>query len=139
MKHLEIKAIRPKKNHYYSDAGIEHKYAPNLLKCQFNPETLNTHWVGDITCLRTHRGWSYLACVLDLSTKEIVGYSLSTSPDAKLAKEALDNTIKYQQLNTSKLMYHSDQGAQYSAKEFRSRLQRAEYNSKYEPSRKLLG
>ena len=73
MKHLEIKAIRPKKNHYYPDAGIEHKYAPNLLKRQFNPETLNTHWVGDITYLRTHRGWSYLACVLDLSTKEIVG------------------------------------------------------------------
>jgi transposase InsO family protein len=78
--------------------------------------------LNDITYIRTYQDWSYLACLLDLATKEIVGYSLSTTPNARLAKEVLDNAIKRQQPNTEKLMYHSDQGVQYSAKEFRNRL-----------------
>lgn len=122
MNKLNIKAIRPKKRHYHSLSGKEHKYAPNLLKRQFNPSSENTHWLGDITYLKTHQGWSYLACVLDLSTKEIIGYSLSQAPDAKLANEALHNAIKRQTLNTSKLMFHFDQGVQYSAKIFRDKL-----------------
>lgn len=75
MSKANIVAIRPKKKHYYPNSGQEHKYAPNLLKREFYPETHNTHWVGDITYIATHQGWSYLACVLDLSTKEIVGYA----------------------------------------------------------------
>lgn len=122
MKHLNIKAIRPQKRHYYPNSGHEHKYAPHLLKRQFNPETHNTHWVGDITYIRTHQGWSYLACVLDLATKEIVGYSLSKIANAELAKSALDNAMKRQQPKTEHLMFHSDQGVQYSAQEFRRRL-----------------
>jgi hypothetical protein len=80
MKHFNIKAIGPKKRHYYPDAGDDHKYASNLLKRQFNLATHKTHYVGDITCIRTYQGWSYLACVLDLATKETIGYSLSTTP-----------------------------------------------------------
>ena len=122
MKEANVIAVRPKENHYYPTSGVEHKYAPNLLKRQFNPETYNTHWVGDITYIRTHQGWSYLACVLDLSSKEVVGYALSQSPNAKLAKDALSNAIARQSPVTSKLMFHSDQGCQYSAKEFRNTL-----------------
>ncbi len=122
MEKLNIKAIRPKKRHYYPLSGKEHKYAPNLLKRQFNPSSANTHWVGDITYLKTHQGWSYLASVLDLSTKEIVGYALSQTPDAALANKALLNAINRQTPNTSKLMFHSDQGVQYSAKVFRDKL-----------------
>ena len=122
MEKLNIKAIRPKKRHYYPTSGKEHKYAPNLLKRQFNPASVNTHWVGDITYLKTHQGWSYLACVLDLSTKEIIGYALSQTPDAALANEALLIAISRQKPNTNKLMFHSDQGVQYSAKVFRDKL-----------------
>ena len=122
MSKANIVAIRPKKKHYYPNSGQEHKYAPNLLKREFYPETHNTHWVGDITYIATHQGWSYLACVLDLSTKEIVGYAMSQSPNAKLAKDALTNAIKRQQPNTNLLMFHSDQGVQYSAFEFRNLL-----------------
>ncbi len=117
-----IVAIRPKKKHYYPNSGKEHKYAPNLLKRDFYPETHNTHWVGDITYISTHEGWSYLACVLDLSTKEIVGYAMSQSPNAQLAKDAIMNAIKREQPNTNLLMFHSDQGVQYSAIEFRNVL-----------------
>jgi transposase InsO family protein len=69
MNKLNIRAIRPKKRHYYPDSGTEHKYAPNLLKHHFSPASINTRWVGDITYLKTHQGWSYLACVLDLVSK----------------------------------------------------------------------
>ncbi len=78
--------------------------------------------VGDITYIRTWQGWSYLACVMDLSTKEVVGYALSQSPNKQLAVEALNNAIKCKQPNTQDLLFHSDQGVQYSASLFRNRL-----------------
>ncbi len=92
MKEANVVAVTPKKQHYYPNSGEECRYAPNLLKRQFNPETLNTHWVGDITYIRTNQGWSYLACVLDLGSREIVGWAVSQSPDAKLA-ELLSNLV----------------------------------------------
>lgn len=122
MKKADVVAIRPMRKHYYPDAGKEQTYAPNILKRQFNPSTHNTHMVGDITYIRTWQGWSYLACVMDLSTKEIVGYSLSQTPNAQLAVEALDNAIKCKQPDTRNLLFHSDQGVQYSSSLFRSRL-----------------
>ena len=74
--------------------------------------------MGDITYIRTHQGWSYLACVLDLATKEIVGWAMSKRPNAELAKVALSHAIRRQKPDTSNLMFHSDQGVQYSAKLF---------------------
>jgi putative transposase len=115
MKRAHVVAIRPQKKHYYPDNGKEQKYFPNLLNRQFNPETINTHWVGDITFVRTHQGWSYLASVLDLASKEIVGRAFSQHPNAELAKQALQHAIKMQQPDTAQLMFHSDQGVQYSA------------------------
>ncbi|MDF1587914.1 MAG: IS3 family transposase, partial [Gammaproteobacteria bacterium] len=113
-----VKAIRPSRKHYYPNAGKAHLIAPNLLDRQFNPEQANTHWVGDITYIRTRQGWSYLACVLDLATKEVVGWAMSTSPNAELAKAALSHAIQRQQPDLTKLLFHSDQGVQYSAKLF---------------------
>ena len=115
MKKANIVAITPRKRHYYPNAGKTHTKATNILDRQFYPETINTHWVGDITYVRTHQGWSYLACVLDLASKEIVGWAMSKSPNAELAKAALRYAIRKQQPDPSKLLFHSDQGVQYSA------------------------
>jgi len=115
MKKANVIAVTPKKKHYYPDAGKTHKKAPNLLNRQFEPGTVNTHWVGDITYIRTYHGWSYLACVLDLGTKEIVGWAMSQQPNAALTKEALHNAIKKHHPDTTRLLFHSDQGVQYSA------------------------
>jgi transposase InsO family protein len=76
---------------------------PHLLKRQFNPPHVNTHWVGDITYIRNHHGWIYLATVLDLVSREIIGYALSQTPDAQLARQALIGAMKAQQPDTSKL------------------------------------
>ncbi len=90
----------------------------NILNREFNQKTPNTHWVGDITYIRNHQGWSYLATVLDLATKEIVGWSLSQKPNAKLAKKALQNAIRRKHPDTSKLLFHSDRGVQYTSNLF---------------------
>lgn len=122
MKTLGLVAKRPKKPHYYT-MGKEQPATPNLLKRAFNPSEINTRWVGDITFIRSHQGWSYLATVMDLANREIVGYSLSRTPDAQLAKQALTNAIAQHQPTTKGLMFHSDQGVQYSAKLFQETLQ----------------
>ena len=120
MKQAGIIAKVPKKPHYYL-SGKENPTIPNILIRQFNPEQVNTHWVGDITYIRHHQGWSYLATVLDLGSREIVGYALS-QPDAKLARQALIQVVKNLQPNTNKLMFHSDQGVQYNADLFKQTL-----------------
>ena len=94
MKCLGIVVKFPKKKHYYPDSGEISIYAPNLLKRQFNPEEHNTNWVTDVTYIRFHQGWSYLACVLDLTTKEVVGYALSQSPDTQLTLAALNDSVQ---------------------------------------------
>jgi transposase InsO family protein len=121
MREAGVIAKIPKKPHYYP-SGNEMPNIPNLLKRKFNPETINTHWVGDITYIRNHQGWSYLATVLDLGTREIIGYATSKTPDAQLAKQALINAIAFAQPDTRKLMFHSDQGVQYSANLFKNCL-----------------
>lgn len=118
MKKANVVAINPKKKHYYPDSGEAHHKAPNLLNRQFNPGTINTHWVGDITYIRTYQGWSYLASVLDLGSREVVGWSISQQPNAELVKDALKHAIRKQQPNTTQLLFHSDQGVQYSANSF---------------------
>jgi putative transposase len=114
-----IDVIVPRKRHHYSDSGDEHQYAPNLVNREFKPESLNTIWAGDITYVRSHQGWSYLATVMDLCSNEIVGHATSTKADSRLAKKALSNAIRKHRPNTAKLIFHSDQGSQYSAKKFR--------------------
>ena len=122
MRNAGLVAIRPRKPHYYR-TGKAFPNIPNLLNREFNQDTMNTHWVGDITYIRSYQGWSYLATVMDLGTREIVGYAMSRTPDAQLAKDALIHAIKSQRPNTRKLMFHSDQGVQYSAKLFQDSLE----------------
>ncbi|MDE1311801.1 IS3 family transposase [Vibrio aestuarianus] len=123
MKAIEIPVKYPKKRHRYNEVGEESIYAPNILKRQFTPETHNTHWGTDVTYIRSHQGWSYLACVLDLATKEVVGYSLSRSPDTNLTLAALDNAIQKRRADTTQLLLHSDQGCHFSSRAYRHRLQ----------------
>lgn len=118
MKKACVVAVNPRKKHYYPDSGEIHRKAPNVLNRAFTPETVNTHWVGDITYIRTHQGWSYLASVLDLGSREIVGWSMSQQPNAALVKGALRQAILKHQPDTTQLLFHSDQGVQYSANVF---------------------
>jgi transposase InsO family protein len=122
MLEANVETKKPSRKHYYPKAGKAHLIADNHLDRAFEQPCINTHWVGDITYIRTHQGWSYLACVLDLASKEVVGFALSKSPNAQLAKDALNHALHKQRPDTTKLLFHSDQGVQYSAKLFVNHL-----------------
>jgi transposase InsO family protein len=118
MKQANVVAIRPRKRHVYPNNGTEDKIVKNHLNREFNGHELNTKFVGDITYIRTHQGWSYLACVMDLANREIVGWACSQSPNTELVIAALKKAIVKHQPNTNQLMFHSDQGSQYSSELF---------------------
>ena len=88
MKTLMLVAKRPGR-HRYPRGGKPAVVAANLLNRQFNPETLNTWWSGDITYLRTAQGWLYLAIVMDLCSRKIVSWAFSDKPDSALTIRAL--------------------------------------------------
>lgn len=118
MKQANVVAIRPRKRHVYPNSGIEGNSAKNHLNREFECHELNTKYSGDITYVRTHQGWSYLACVMDLANREIVGWACSQTPNAELVRQALKHAIVKHQPNTKQLMFHSDQGCQYSSQLF---------------------
>ena len=76
---------------YYT--GTIHKKADNLLNREFEQQSINTHWVGDITYIKTYQDWCYLTSVLDLGAKQLLGWALSKHPNAQLAKDALSNAV----------------------------------------------
>ncbi|VVH59193.1 Mobile element protein [uncultured Gammaproteobacteria bacterium] len=71
-----------------------------------------------LVCLEWFLRGDYLASVLDLASRQVVGWSLSKHPNAQLAQDAMNNAIARHKPNTSNLMFHSDQGTQYSSKAF---------------------
>ena len=121
MKEAGIEAKMPKPPALPKVGGKADKASPNLLKRAFAVEKPDTVWAGDISYIYTATGWTYLAVVLDLSTRKVVGWAYSRSPDATLAVRALRVAVGSRK-PASGLMFHSDQGCQYTAKEFRDYL-----------------
>ncbi|MDP2613914.1 DDE-type integrase/transposase/recombinase, partial [Oceanobacter sp. 2_MG-2023] len=80
-------------------------------------------WCGDITYIWSGQRWSYLAVVLDLYARRVVGWAMSSSPDADLVVKALDHAWEHRG-QPEKVMFHSDQGSQYASRKFRQRLWR---------------
>jgi putative transposase len=95
--------------------------APNLLNREFDVATPNTHWVTDITYIRTHEGWLYLATVMDLYSRKIVGWSMQGSLHADLVLQALLAAV-WSRKPAPGLMLHSDQGTQYTSHDWQSFL-----------------
>ncbi len=110
-------------SHRYKHAKSERPDIPNLLKREFSVTTPNRVWCGDITYIWAGSKWRYLAVVLDLFSRRVVGWSLSDKPDAELASKALDMAWE-QRGRPMNVMFHSDQGCQYSSRKFRQRLWR---------------
>ena len=90
--------------------------AANVLARQFNPETPNRAWVCDITYVRTRSGWLFLAVVLDLFSRRVVGWSMAPSMPAQLVCAALGMAIASRQPLPG-LLVHSDRGSQYASKD----------------------
>jgi putative transposase len=97
--------------------------APNLLERHFTAEAPNEVWVSDITYLWTRQGWMYLAVIIDLFSRRVVGWSLSDRMTAHLVCSALDSAVAQRQPGPE-LIFHSDRGSQYASRTFRRRLWR---------------
>ena len=93
----------------------------NLLDRQFTPDAPNQAWAGDITYVRTDEGWLYLAVVLDLYSRRVIGWSMQGRIGRELAMDALAMAIGQRQLK-SEMMHHSDRGSQYVSDDFQSLL-----------------
>jgi transposase InsO family protein len=89
--------------------------APNLLARHFTVAAANTVWAGDMTYIPTAEGWLYLAVVLDLFSRRIVGWSMGAAITAELACRALDMAY-YQRSPVPGLIFHSDRGSQYASR-----------------------
>ena len=105
-----------------------HKFpvAPNLVNRNFAPDGPNRVWATDITYIRTMRGWFYLAVVLDLFSRKVVGWSMQPHMDRRLVLAALDMAIDARRPAPGMLVHHSDRGVQYACHEYRQALADAE-------------
>jgi len=101
-----------------------HPVASNILRREFSAEEPNTKWVTDITCIATRQGWLYLAVILDLSSRMVVGWSMSGNGDEKLVEHALDQALARRHPQAG-LLHHSDRGNQYTAQAYRAHLERS--------------
>ena len=89
MKHYKLKAQVGYKKRRYMNSGEPATIAPNILKRQFDVGQPNQSWVTDITYIRTYEGWLYLAVVLDLFSRQIIGWSMQSRMEVDLVMRAL--------------------------------------------------
>lgn len=106
-----------KKTTQHSKKVVE--IAPNHLDQQFHVEKPNKVWVSDITYVWTAEGWLYIAVILDLFSRKVVGLSMGESLSADLVIKALKQALYRRSMIAKDLMHHSDRGCQYTSKEFR--------------------
>jgi putative transposase len=112
--------------HVYKVAMQERPDIPNHLNREFNVSAPNQVWCGDITYIWAGMRWVYLAVVMDLYARRVVGWAVSKHPDSALVVNALD--LAYEQRGRpTRVMFHSDQGSQYSSTEYQQRLWRYKF------------
>jgi putative transposase len=107
-----------------TDSRHDDPIAPNLLLGRAKPERPNEVWVTDITYLRTNEGWLYLAGVLDLCSRKLIGWSLQEHLGTSLPKAALEMAL-CNRGHPRGVIHHSDRGCQYASQEYRSALSEA--------------
>lgn len=100
-----------------------HPVAPNHLDRQFSVARLDTVWAGDITYLWTREGWFYLAALLDLCSRRVVGWACSDRITHDLVLTALDMAVEQRQPSLG-LLHHSDRGSQYTCSDYQAELSR---------------
>lgn len=105
-----------------TQSGHAHPVAPNVLQRQFQVAAPDTCWAGDITYIWTQEGWLYLAVLLDLCSRRIVGWATSDRLTEDLTLKALDQALANRRPGVG-LLHHSDRGSQYAARAYRGKLE----------------
>lgn len=110
---------RPRRRRLPKDDGMRpvSAVAPNVLDRQFIAERPNSKWIADFTYIWTAEGWLYVAAVVDLFSRRVVGWSMKTEMTAQLVTDALVMAI-WRRGKPDALLHHSDQGSQYTSEQF---------------------
>jgi putative transposase len=119
-----LRAKAPRRFQVTTDSNHMHPIAPNVLDRQFAVEdgaALDRVWVGDITYLVTREGWLYLAIVLDLSSRRVIGWAMRHTLEGALTRDALTMALAGRQPEPGTL-HHSDRGSQYAAGDYQDIL-----------------
>ena len=124
MRRAGLRASRPRRWVVTTDSRHTFTVARNLLARDFSVESINQKWACDITFIPTTDGWLYLAVVLDLCSRRVVGHAMATSLRRSLVEEAL---VMAQQRRRPApgLVHHSDRGSQYASTDYQELLHRA--------------
>jgi len=117
-----------------TDSRHDLPIAPNLLDRNFTVATPDSVWAGDVTYIATEEGWLYLAVVIDLFSRRIVGWSMQPHMQRSLVIDALEMACQQRHPKREELIFHSDRGSQYASADFREVL--AEYGIRPSMSRK---
>jgi transposase InsO family protein len=121
MKKHGIRAKTKRRFRVTTDSSHKLPVAPNLLGRNFSPEKPNQTWASDITYVWTRQGWLYLAVIVDLFSRQVVGWSLDKTMTQELVCSALRQAYFRRRPGTG-LLFHSDRGSQYCSREFRRQL-----------------
>lgn len=106
-----------------TDSRHPHPLAPNILNRQFDQAAPDQAWAADITYIRTDEGWLYLAGVIDLCSRKLIGWATADHLRADLVEEALTMAIT-QRRPTGPVLHHSDRGVQYACDQYQALLQK---------------
>ncbi|MFD8649865.1 IS3 family transposase [Streptomyces mirabilis] len=121
MRERDIRGVTRRKHRSLTRPDKKATPAPDLIGRDFHADTPGTKLVGDITYLPTAEGWLYLACWLDLATREVVGYAMADHHRAELVVDALDMAHGRGGLEPG-CVIHSDRGSEYTSTQFRARM-----------------
>lgn len=114
-----IRGVMPRRYRVTTESRHDLPVAPNLLAGEFSAQRSDAVWAGDITYLRTHQGWLYLAVLLDLYSRRVVGWSMSQRLDTDLPLAALRMALGHRRPGHRSL-HHSDRGCQYASRRYRA-------------------
>ena len=124
MREAELCAKRKRRRVLTTRQDTTHPVAPNTLNRDFTASEPNKKWVSDITYIPTAQGWLYLAVILDLYSRIVVGWSMSANCDEDLVGRALDMALARRRPKAG-LLHHSDRGSQYTSRAYRLLLEQS--------------
>ena len=123
MKAAGLRSIVRRKYRATTDSKHSHPVAKNLLKRDFTTDGPDKAWVSDITYIATARGWLYLTVFIDLFSRMVVGWALSSSLSTEMVLTALKRGLRNRRPGAG-LLIHSDRGVQYASRDFRKVLKK---------------
>jgi putative transposase len=127
MQEQQLSACRPARFVATTDSGHGFPVAPNRLNRQYQVEVvggLNQAWAGDMTYIPTAQGWLYLAVILDLKSRRVIGWGMSHSMEQQVVHDALEMALgqRHPEEADSAMLFHSDRGSQYAAAAYKEKL-----------------